>query len=188
MNQFMLFLLNANVEERLFAMDAQTFRQLIPHLFNFIPLAIFITFILYKPVRNLLNERAARIARDLDEAETARTSANELKAQYEQRLKDIELERSIILDDARKLATERRNREIAEVKEEIAAMKTRAQLEIAAELAYVKEQVEQSIVDISTAMAGKLLTTTINAKAHSRLFDEAMAELEETIFKPAATL
>jgi len=182
------FLINASVEERLFAIDAQTFIALIPHLFNFIILAIFLTFILYRPVRQFLNERANKIAHDLDEAETARMSANDLKALYEQRLKDIEQERTLILDDARKLAMERRNRDIADVKEEIAALKARADMEIAGELARVKEQVGQSIIDISIEMASKLLSAQIDANAHNRLFDETMAELEETLFKPASTM
>ena len=184
----MQFLLNAQVEERLFGMDMQTFLALIPMLVNFIVLAVILTFILYKPVRDILNERAARIARELDEAEATRKSANEMKAQYEQRLKDIELERSAILDDARKLATERRNRDIAEVKEEINALRNRANMEIEGEMTRVKEQVEQSIIDISADMAGKLLAANIDTNKHNRLFDEAMAELEATVFKPRAAV
>jgi len=186
LNQLFTFVLNAGVEERLFGMDAQTFIQLVPHLVNFIILAIVITKILYNPVRNVLNERASRIAREFDEAEAARTAANEIKAQYDQRLKDIELERTAILDDARKLAAERRNTDLAEVKKEVAALKARADIEIAAELARVKDQVEQAIVEVSSEMAGKLLGVTIDPTIHNRLFDEAMAELEATVFKPTA--
>ena len=186
MHEGIQFLLNAQAEERLFGMDAQTALQLIPHLINFIALAIFLTFILYRPVRDFLNERADRIARELDDAEATRVSANKLKAQYEQRLKDIEMERTHILDDARKLAMERRSREIADTKDEITMMKARADLEIAGELARVKEQVERSIIDVSAAMASKLMATKIDTKTHNRLFDEAMAELEATVFKPAS--
>ena len=109
--------------ERLFGVDAQTGIQTLSHLFNFILLALLLTFLLYKPVRAFLHERADRIARELDDAETARAAAHALKAQYDQRLKDVELERTAILDDARKLANERRNRDIAEAKKEIEALK-----------------------------------------------------------------
>jgi F-type H+-transporting ATPase subunit b len=181
LNQGILFLLNA--EPRLFGMDQQTFLQLVPHLFNFIALAVLITFILYKPVRAFLHERADRIAKELDEADTTRKAAIALKDQYEQRLKDIEMERTAILDDARKQAMERRNRDMAEAKKEIEALKARAGVEIAAELDRVKDQVEQAIVEVSTEMAGKLLAATIDPSIHNRLFDEAMAELETTVFK-----
>jgi len=180
-NQGFLFLLNA--EPRLFGMDQQTFMQLIPHLFNFILLAVLLTFILYKPVRAFLHERADRIAKELDEAEQTRQAALDLKSKYEQQLKDIEMERTVILDDARKQAIERRNRDMTEAKKEIDALKARANAEIEAEKNRVKDQVEQSIVEISSAMAGKLLAASIDVNAHSRLFDEAMAELEATVFK-----
>jgi F-type H+-transporting ATPase subunit b len=187
LNQAFLFLLNVEPEPRIFGMDEQTFYALVPHLFNFIFLAIVLTFILYKPVRNFLQQRADRIAKELDEAEATRQAANALKEQYEQRLKDIEMERTAILEDARKQAMERRTRDIAETKKEIDALKARADNEIAAELLRVKDQVEQSIVEVSSEMAGKLLAVTIDANVHNRLFDEAMAQLETTLFKPSAT-
>lgn len=186
LNQGFLFLLNAEPVPRLFGMDQQTFLQVAPHLLSFITLAILMTFILYKPVRNFLNERAERIAKELDEAESVRQSAYSLKEQYEQRLKDIEVERTAILDDARKQAMERRNRDMAEAKKEVDALKARANIEIAAELARVKDQVEQSIVVLSSEMAGKLLGVSIDPSIHSRLYDEAIAELEATVFKPSA--
>jgi F-type H+-transporting ATPase subunit b len=186
-NEGFAFLLAAEPVPRLFGMDLQTALQVIPHLVNFIVLALLLTFILYKPMRAFLHERAERIAKELDEAEGIRAAAIELKSQYEQRLNDIELERSAILDDARKQATERRNRDIIEVKKEVEALKARAEIEIEAEKNRVKDQVEQSIVEISSEMAGKLLAVTIDSGIHRRLFDEAMAELEATVFKPTAS-
>jgi F-type H+-transporting ATPase subunit b len=183
MSQGFIFLLNAEPVPRLFDLDMQTFLQIVPHLFNFILLAVLLTFILYKPVRAFLHERADRIAKELEDAEGVRQSAVQLKEQYEQRLKNIEMERTTILDDARKQAMERHNLVMAEAKKDSEALKARAGLEIAAELDRVKDLVEQSIVEISAEMAGKLLKVTIDPAIHIRLFDEAMAELETTVFK-----
>ncbi|MCL2501418.1 MAG: ATP synthase F0 subunit B [Defluviitaleaceae bacterium] len=183
MNQGFIFLLNAEPTPRLFDLDLQTFLQMAPALVNFIGLAVILTFILYKPVRAFLHERAERIARELDDAEAVKQAALALKEQYEQLLKGIELERTAILDDARKQAAERRNRDMAETKKEIEDLKSRAGVEIAAELDRVKDMVEQAIVEISSEMAGKLLSVTIDPSIHNRLFDEAMAELEATVFK-----
>ncbi|MCL2604537.1 MAG: F0F1 ATP synthase subunit B [Defluviitaleaceae bacterium] len=183
MNQGFIFLLNAEPVPRLFDLDLQTFLQMLPALVNFIVLALVLTFILYKPVRAFLHERANRIARELDEAEATKQAAIALKEQYEQLLKGIELERTAILDDARKLAMERRSRDMTETKKEIEDLKARAGVEIAAELDRVKNMVEHAIVEISSEMAGKLLNVTIDPSIHNRLFDEAMAELEATVFK-----
>lgn len=172
----------------MFGMDQQTFIIVGPMLINFIILAVILTLLLYKPVRAFLYERANRVARELDEAEAARQVALTLKAQYDQRLKDIEQERTAILDDARKLAMERRHNELAETRKEINVLKNRAEAEIIAERDRVKDQVEQAIVDISSEMAGKLLAVTIDTSMHNRLFDEAMAQLEATVFKPSASV
>jgi F-type H+-transporting ATPase subunit b len=182
-NQGFIFLLNAEPVPRLFDLDMQTFLQIVPHLFNFILLAVLLTFILYKPVRAFLHERADRIAKELEDAESIRQAAISLKEQYEQRLKNIEMERTVILDDARKQAVERRNQVMAETKKETDALKARNEVEIAAELARVKDMVEQAIVEISSDMAGKLLKVTVDPTIHNRLYDEAMAELETTVFK-----
>ena len=186
MNQgFFLLDTGGRTFRELFNLDAQTFIQILPILVNVVALFVLLTYLLYNPVRNFMARRSERIAAQLDEAEATKAAAHVLKDEYEQKLKDIEQERSAILDEARKLAAERRARELADAKKEAEAIKARAMIEIAAERDRVKDQVEQAIVDISAGMAGKLLGANIDTAAHSRLFDEALAELDATVFKSA---
>jgi F-type H+-transporting ATPase subunit b len=186
-NQGFTFLLNGvtYAYRPLFSLDPQTFISLIPIFINVVLLAVVMRWLLYNPVRNFMAKRAERVAGQLEEAEAIRAEAIALKNQYEQRLKDIEVERNAILDDARKQAVERRNRDMAETKKEVDAIKARATVEITAERDRVKDQVQQAIIEISSDMASKLLHTSIDPAAHNRLFDEAMDELEATVFKPA---
>ena len=139
--------------------------------------------LLYRPVREFLNKRAERINNELQDASDKMKTAQDLRAEYEQKIRDIELERGAILDEARKQANDKRNELLTETKSELETLKERASLEMVAERERVKDQIHQAIVDISSDMAAKLITMTIDQKTQDKLFDEAMAELETMVFK-----
>ena len=56
-------------------------------LINFFILLFCLKKFLYKPLFNMLDERASTIAKNVDDAEQARNEANALKAEYEASLK-----------------------------------------------------------------------------------------------------
>jgi F-type H+-transporting ATPase subunit b len=164
----------------LFTLELQTFLDMGPNLLNFIIVAAFLSYLLYKPVRNLLRVRAERIANDLESAENSKLSAQELKTKYEQKVNEIEQERVSILDEARKQASERRSQILDEAKTEAQDVKERASRDVATEREQIKSAVVEAIVDISTDMAARLISTNIDKTAHDKLFAEALAELEAT--------
>jgi len=169
----------------LFSMDMDTFLGMIPNLFNFILVAALLSFLLYAPVRKILQARADRVAGELSEAENKNLTAQELKAKYEQQVSEIEQERAAILDDARKQAGERRTQILNEAKSEAQDVKDRAARDVATEREQIKDSVVEAIVDISTDMAARLITTNLDKNAHDKLFAEALAELEATsAFRP----
>jgi len=164
----------------LFSLDAQTFIDAGMNMFNFILVAAFLTWLLYKPVKKVLAARAERIENDLASAAANNLSAQELKAEYEQKVSEIEKERVSILDDARKQANEKRHQILDEAKADAQDIKARASKDIAMETAQMKSAVVNAIVDISTDMAARLISTSIDKSAHDKLFTEAMEELEAT--------
>jgi F-type H+-transporting ATPase subunit b len=161
-------------------LDAQNFIDAVPNLLNFILLAILLTWLLYKPVKKVLQARADRVEGDMKDAALSKATAEELKTQYEQKVRDIETERAAILDEARKLASENRDRILETAKAEATDVKARAERDIATEKEQLKGAVHQAIIDISADMAAKLISATIDKNAHDKLFSEAMTELEAT--------
>jgi len=184
-----LFLLSATPESRgILNLDMQNFIDGIPNLLNFILLAILLTWLLYKPVKKVLQARADRVEGDMKDAAQNKATAAELKTQYEQKVKDIEVERAAILEEARKLASENRDKILETAKADAAEVKSRAERDIATEKEQLKGAVHQAIIDISTDMAAKLISATIDKTAHDKLFSEAMTELEATTaFAESAT-
>lgn len=168
----------------LFRLDDQTILDMIPNFVNFALLAAFMTYLLYKPVRKVLQNRADRVENDIQDAAKNKMSAEELRNSYEQKVKEIEHERGLVLEETRKQANTRRDQILDEAKVEAQDLKDRAHRDIAAERERVKLEVHQAIVDISTDMAAKLIEVTIDKNAHNKLFSEAMRELEATAFRP----
>ena len=172
----------------LFDLDGTMFANMAPNLFNFVLVAALLSFLLYNPVKRILQVRADRIASEIAGAEAANQTAMELKASYEQKVRDIELERASIIDEARKTAGERRNQILDEAKTEAHEVKERAARDIATEKEQIKAAVHEAIIDISTEMAQRLISATIDKSAHDRLFAEAMAELESTVLRQDAVV
>ena len=181
MNLLSTFILNGTPDSMpILGLELETFVGMIPNLINFLLLVVVMTWLLYKPVRRILQARADRIEGEMKDAAMSKVAADELKAQYEQKVREIEVERTAILDEARKLANENRDRIVENAKNEAADVKSRAERDIATEKEQIKGAVHQAIIDISTDMAEKLISATIDKNAHDKLFSEAMAELEAT--------
>lgn len=109
--------------------------------------------------------------------------ANNLKAMYEQKVKEINFERDSILDEARKKAAERSKQMIAEVKAETDAMKSRAAQEIELERERAKDEIKDAIIDISSDIAVKFISNTMDRATQEKLFAEALAEIDSTVFR-----
>ena len=180
MNPLFLLITETPVSRGVLSLDFQNFLDMVPNLFNFVLTAVIVTYLLYKPVKKILAARAERVEGEMKDAALSKASAEELKAMYEKKVKDIEVERAEILDEARKLASEKRTQMLDDAKAEAQDVKDRAARDVASELEQIKGTVHKAIVDISTDMAAKLIAATVDAKAHEKLFDEAMVELEAT--------
>ena len=177
-----LFLLDSLPPDRFFGIDAQAFYQAMFNALAVIVLGIILTFILYKPVRQFLHDRTERIKGQLDEARESRVAASELRAKYDHQLKDIDVECTSILEEARKLANERSEQIISKARDKAKEERDRANKEIEDERARVRDEMYSAVVDISLEMAEKLLAASIDKKAHDRLFADGLAELDKAVF------
>ena len=182
--QSLFFVLNSSDRAPLFGLELPTFLGMIPNLFSVAVLAALMTFLLYNPVKKILSDRAEKIAGELKDAEDKNLSAAELKLKYEQKVREIEQERADIIEAARKEAKERQAQIVEEAKTEAMSLKERAAKDISDEKVRFKDAVHAAIIDISTDMAAKIIEVTVDKNAHNKLFAEALAELETTVFRP----
>ena len=165
---------------RLFALDQQMFISIMIQLFNVCVLAAALSYILYRPVSNFIRRRADRIRTQLDHAKEDMIKASKLKAQYEKRLENIELERAEILESARQFADKNSRRILEEAKKEATALRKRATEDIERELERASEDMKLYIIEVSSIIAGKFVADAIDGDTQDRLFAEAIAELENS--------
>ena len=163
---------------RVFDVDSQTLIQIIANIINVAVLAGFMSFLLYKPVRDVLNKRTNRIQGQLIQAEEELEKATELRRKYEHKLEEAEREREDILTEARKVAADSSRRLLAEAKKEADAIKERAAANVEMEWERAENDMRTAIIDVSAVMAEKFVSLAINKETHDRLFEETVSDLE----------
>ena len=177
----LIFVAEATESLPMFDLALQTFLQMLPHLVSFGVLAFVFAKFLYKPVKNILNTRAERVVQDIQEAAENKASSEEMRMLYESKLGIIEQESALILEDARKEAAARVDFILSEAKTEAGNIRNRAARDIESERERVKAEMHQAIIDISTEMAARLVSATIDESMRDRFFDEAVGEIEEAL-------
>ncbi|NLZ39200.1 MAG: ATP synthase F0 subunit B [Firmicutes bacterium] len=175
-----VYLAQAAPEGRVFGLDFQTLLQIGIQLLNAIILAVALTFILYKPVKEFLRKRTEGIQSKIVEADETMAKANELIVEYEEKLKNIDKEREEILETARLKAAEESKIILEEARREAFEIKKRSLASVAEDKERLKEETRLYIIELASLMAEKFIKQSIDAEIQDKLFEEALAQLEET--------
>jgi len=162
--------------ERLFNLDAQLLFDACVMALSMLVMFTFLSYLLFKPVRKLLEDRKQRVADEQESAKNDRKEAAVYKEEYEQKLKEIDKEAQAILSEARKKAMKTEN-EIVE--EEAARIITRANNEIELERKRALDDMKQEMISIASAMAGKVVAASIDTSVQDELIEETLKEMGE---------
>jgi len=169
--------------DRIFGLDIQLgFDVLCQAIAVFIMFA-FLSYVLFEPVRKLLNDRKNKIAHDLDTAAADKEEAARLKAEYEEKIRDIEKEADEILSQARKKALKREEEIVSGARQEALRITERAENEIELEKKKVRDQVKQEMIQVAVAMAGKIITDKIDPAKQDALVEETLKEMGDQTWR-----
>ena len=95
------------MDGRIFGLDIQLgFDVIMQGIAVFIMFAL-LSYILFEPVRKILEDRKNRIADEIDQAAADQAEAAKLKAEYDHKLKNVEKEADALMAQARKKALKR---------------------------------------------------------------------------------
>lgn len=172
-----MILLTGGDMERLFGLDFQLIADASLMIIAIFFLVLFMGYFLFNPARKLLNDRKEKIRGDLEEAKGNRESAEQLKAEYESKLKDVDKEAESILSDARKRALANENQIIAQAKEEASRIIERARTEAELEKQKMSDDIKKEIISVASVMAGKLATASIDPAMQAQLIEETLKEM-----------
>jgi len=162
--------------QALITLDGWTFLAQICNLM--IQLLIFKKFLL-KPIRQVIADRKAKADSEIADAQKLRTEAEAMKAEYEQNLQNARAEANQIVAAAQKTATARSEEIVGEARAQAAALKQKAEADIAQERKKAVNEVKDEIGGIAMEIASKVVEREISEKDHKDLIDEFIKNVGE---------
>ena len=162
--------------QALITLDGWTFLAQICNLM--IQLVIFKKFLL-KPIKQVIADRKAKADSEIADAQKLRTEAEAMKAEYEQNLQNARTEANKIVAKAQKTATARSEEIVGEARAQAAALKQKAEADIAQERKKAVNEVKDEIGGIAMEIASKVVEREISEKDHKDLIDEFIKNVGE---------
>ena len=162
--------------QALITLDGWTFLAQICNLM--IQLVIFKKFLL-KPIKQVIADRKAKADSEIADAQKLRTEAEAMKAEYEQNLQNARTEANQIVAAAQKTATARSEEIVGEARAQAAALKQKAEADIAQERKKAVNEVKDEIGGIAMEIASKVVEREIREEDHRDLIDEFIKNVGE---------
>ena len=162
--------------QALITLDGWTFLAQICNLM--IQLVIFKKLLL-NPVKKVIAERKAKADSQIADAEKLRTEAEAMKAEYEQNLQNARTEANQIVAAAQKTAAARSEELLGEARAQAAALKQKAEADIAQERKKAVNEVKDEIGGMAMEIASKVVEREIKEADHQDLIDEFIENVGE---------
>ena len=162
--------------QALITLDGWTFLAQVCNLM--IQLVIFKKLLL-NPVKKVIAERKAKADSQIADAEKLRTEAEAMKAEYEQNLQNARTEANQIVTAAQKTAVARSEELLGEARAQAAALKQKAEADIAQERKKAVNEVKDEIGGMAMEIASKVVEREIKETDHQDLIDEFIKNVGE---------
>lgn len=139
-----------------------------------------LSYLLFNPVRKMLAERQNRIKTDIDSAAADKEDAKALKAEYDEKLKNVDKEAEAILSEARQKALHNEAKIIDDAKKEAQRIIQHANEEALLEKKRVMDEVKQEMITVASMMAGKVVAASIDTNIQDSLVEETLKEMGDS--------
>ena len=138
---------------------------------------LLLSYLLFNPARNLMEKRQEGIREQMETAAREKQDAIQFKAEYDEKIKNVQKETDEILSEARKKALKKESVMLEEAREEAAQIVARANREVELEKSKVKDEMKQEIINVATAMAGKIVASSLDESKQSQLLADTLEEI-----------
>ena len=150
-------------------------------LLNFLALFFVARHFLIGPVLELIQARQKELDDMYADADTAKTEAQSLQAEYQLKLDNAQAASERIVKEAVARGQAREEEILRQARQEADAIRAKASADIAMEKKQAVNDAKNEISVIAVAIAGKVVGRELNAADHSRLVDEFIDELGEGV-------
>ncbi len=151
--------------------------QTVISLLNLVLLFLLVKKFLFKPVKKVLEQRQKEIDDRYDQADAANAEAQESRRNWEEKLAGADAQADAILHTATENARRRGDTLVDQARAEADSIIRMAQNEAELERKKAAAGIKQEIVEVSGALAQKLLEREINTQDHRALIDSFIEEI-----------
>lgn len=148
---------------------------------NLVILYVFLKKLLFKPVKNMIDSRQKEIDDMYSDAESSKQSADEMKAEYEEKIAHANEESEEILRRAVRRAELREEEILKEANIKAARTLERAEEQIELEKKRAINDVKDEVSDIAIDIAKAVIERDIKKADHDALIDEFIDKLGENV-------
>ena len=149
---------------------------LITQIVSFVILFAILSKLLYKPLVNLLDQRAEKITAGLEAAERAKDEASKSEDSIRIQFEEARSEGQRLIAQARETAEKLREEEIIKVKGEIEAERVRAQTNIERESDAAIEELRREFGGLAISAAEKVVKSTLDEEKNRELISSVLEE------------
>ncbi len=154
--------------------------QIIISLCNLVILFLILKHFLFKPVNKVLDDRQKAIDTDYSDAKAALENAKKTENEWNGKIKAADEKANEIIGSAADAAKIRAEEITAEAKKQADNIVARAKSEMELEKRKSEESLKQQISEVSTAVAGKILSRELNENDQRKLIDSFIDEIGES--------
>ncbi len=155
--------------------------QILLHALNFIILSGGLTFLLFKPINKFLEERRAYFENAEREIEQKTRENEELKAEYDKKLKEAQEQISEMRQTAEKEIADISKASLSEAREKANDIILAAEKEAEDRKEHILDSAQTEIGELVVSAAQKLLSDTVTSERNSELYDEFIRLADKTV-------
>lgn len=131
-------------------------QQILLHLFNFAILAGGLYLLLYRPVKQFMEQRQAYYQNIHQEAQQVKEQADQMKAEYQEKMSQVEKTIAQRQADAKQELEQLRSQQVADAKQEAEEILAKAQENAQREKTEMISKASKELVDIAVTAAEKI--------------------------------
>jgi F-type H+-transporting ATPase subunit b len=146
---------------------------------SFAVLVLLLGKVAWKPLIQALKDREDGIRKAIDDASSARRSADQIKAQYEQELAAAQGKAAGFISQAQAEAQKLREQMLKETEAEARRITEQTKRQLEEEKSKLSRELRQEVAGLSIRVAEKLLRHSVNAKEQEALVQGFLKDLEK---------
>ena len=152
--------------------------QIITHIAGFLIAFWVLKRYAFKPLLKMMEDRREKIRADFDDADRAKSAAQKLETDYEERIKNIETEaRQKIQEavgDGRRVAAEIKEQAHTEARGII----EKAKADLVRDIATARVQLKEEIVAMTLTATQKVIAESLDDQRHRKLINDFIDQVE----------